>query len=1107
MRSDRKSSDTADDETAKSEVPSFKSILKERGLLHEKNALNRLKTDGADVLECLVSRYDLEEKAALYLANGALERDVVYQMPFVHEGIRGIADFVIRDGDRHLAVDAKLARKEAKPGHVLQLCFYTDAIEEATGRRPTHIEIWLGGLGEDGNHRVERHRIKDVDAYWRQMKKELKRAIDSPIETVAEPCSHCQFCEFADRCNEEWVQKDSVHFVSGVTKRDRAKLALAGIEMRSDLASLKTHVDGMEENRLARLCRQAELQVEALPRLDEVPEDFPNSSMRIEFNVPDPEEPLITGLHALPPPDEGDLFLDYEGHPFWTVEEGLIFLFGLHFRKNGEWVYEDWWAHSKEDERNQANALVRWVAERRVRHPGMHVYHYNHTERSNLASLVRDGGSDELGENLDQLKTEGIFVDLLQIIRKGIQVGVPSYGLKNIEKVAGYRRPVDDSVGRGADAVTYYEAWMQSGAGALAHPLLESIREYNEEDVVATRYVRDWLLSLRAPAGVTEWPVLTEGEEIKPLDAEEAYLVGFPVGTAERLLGDVLGYWERERRKQRLDQKVALESAAVDIFADEKTIGRAQSIEIVPPRGKQQGSRLRVGWPPQPVSSEFQPSKSNEAKVVVLLDDGRVGFSAVEELGDSSAVIKWPSVEGEVDYSLMPQVAALYPDSYVDPKKKKAQLYALAQTWVNAGAAPSSLSQAILKPLFPPTPTGGLVAEARSLAEYISGLKGYVLPVQGPPGTGKTYTGAEIIARLLESSTTMRIGVCATSNAAVNNFLESLLKSLTVSEHGRVGRLGDVKSLPPGLKVAAGPDRESRQVVLGTAFGLCNLGTKGSHFDVVFIDEAGQMSLADALAVSHCSDSMVLLGDPLQLPQVSQASHPNGSGASVLVHFLGQSATVGHDRGVFLDTSRRMHPSICKFISEWRYEDKLSWDQSCSTLATTVDSLTDQGVGLRVRLLDHTGNQVRSQEEVDAVIEIVNQALGKTWTNNEGETAVIGSSDVLVVAPFNAQRRAIKEALESNANTKDVEVGTVDKFQGREAAIVVFSMAASSADDLPRGADFLFDSNRLNVAISRAKCLAFIVCNESLLSSRARSVEQMKLISGLCSFVEAAVPI
>ena len=1107
-RAEVASGDAGGSEGSASLGPSMADILRERGNIHERNAVARLKADGLEVFECEVTGRNLEEKASIYAAEGVLDNEVVYQMPFVLEGMRGIADFIIHDGDEHLPVDTKLVRKEAKPGHVLQLCFYADAITQLTGKRPTHIEIWLGGIDSNGTPKKERHRLQDFDAYWHRMRGEISRAIENLVETKPEPCDHCSFCEYSPRCEAEWRTQDSVHFVAGVSKQDRKKLSQVGIETRQALAQSSGPIPDMDPDRSIIIQRQAQLQVEACPDPIEAARFTAHPAMSVQLLEHDPEDPTLQGLSLLPRPDEGDLFLDYEGHPFWTVDEGLIFLFGLHYRAGANWTYEAWWAHSKQDEREQSHALVEWIAERRRQFPGMHVYHYNHTERSTLATLLNESdSSDQISELFDRLQADGCFVDLLKIVRQSLLVGVESYGLKNIEKVAGYERPDADGVGRGADAVASYEQWMVQGGGESNRSLLGAISDYNEQDVVATRHVREWLLSLRERAGISAWPAVDEAGEVDEVDPLETALLAHPVGTPEHLLGDVLGYWRREQIKQNVDNRIALEAAGIDINASEDTIGRAQAIELVAPTGKQKKPRLLISWPDQVVSTEFDPSGGSKPGVSLLLGDGRIRSSSIEELNGNTAVIALPKKDDEDDDNAIPHVVALKPYTFFSPQKKKDQLIALASKWADPEGLRSPLSQAILNRYTPPAPVGGFGSDPVALADYVSETSGCVLPIQGPPGAGKTYTGSQMIKRLMEKSTNIRVGVVATSNSAVNNLLEAVLDVVPSSEWSRIGRFGAADEVPTDLKDVKSPKHEDRQVVFGTAFGLCNLGSKGAHFDVVFVDEAGQFALVDALAVSHAASSMVLLGDPLQLPQVSQASHPGGSEASILEHMLNGEATISPQRGVFLDTSWRMHPEICDFISAWRYEGRLKSRAACAGLSTTVDDLHPQGVGLRVKLMNHSDNQVRSDEELAEVVSIVNGALGKSWTNEDGQTSVIGVSDILVVAPFNAQRRAIRSALERNESTRGIEVGTVDKFQGREAPIVIFSMASSSADDVPRGADFLFDSNRLNVAISRAKCLAYVICNEPLLRSRARSVDQMKLISGLCSFVARAIQV
>ncbi len=243
--------------------------------------------------------------------------------------------------------------------------------------------------------------------------------------------------------------------------------------------------------------------------------------------------------------------------------------------------------------------------------------------------------------------------------------------------------------------------------------------------------------------------------------------------------------------------------------------------------------------------------------------------------------------------------------------------------------------------------------------------------------------------------------------------------------------------------------------------------------------------------------NVILLGDPLQLAQVSQGTHPPGTEASVLEHLLGEHATIPPDRGVFLERTRRMHPDVCRFISAVVYESRLEGIPELARQTTAF------GTGLRFRPVDHLGNASASTDEAEAVAAEIRKMVGGSWTDREGQTQPLRQTDFMVVAPYNAQVRRLREALRT-AGLTDVPVGTVDKFQGREAPVVFYSMATSSAEDVPRTLEFLFSRNRLNVAVSRAMCLAFVVASPRLLKSRARTIDQMRLINALCRFVDLA---
>jgi uncharacterized protein len=456
---------------------------------------------------------------------------------------------------------------------------------------------------------------------------------------------------------------------------------------------------------------------------------------------------------------------------------------------------------------------------------------------------------------------------------------------------------------------------------------------------------------------------------------------------------------------------------------------------------------------------------------------------------------------------------ALIPGVPVQTKEQKGALARLASSILAGDGRYSALRDILART--PPRLRGRAsgerlqtieIAEQRALA---ASLDGSYLFIQGPPGTGKTWTGARLITELIRSG--RRVGVAATSHKAIHNLLDEVEKA--AGEEGlrfrglKKASAGNDESCYDGNFVTNATDvaafaRANSDVRLfaGTAWLFANGDLDGGvapAIDTLVIDEAGQVSLADALAMGTCARNVVLLGDPLQLAQVSQGTHPAGTGVSVLEHLLGDHPTIPPDMGVFLERTRRMHPDVCGFISEVVYEGRLDG------MPELAQQRTAFGAGLRFRPVEHSGNQSASTEEATAVALEIGKMLGGSWTDRDGATRPLRENDFMVVAPYNAQVRRLREALRA-AGLAHVPVGTVDKFQGREAPVVFYSMATSSAEDVPRTLQFLFSRNRLNVAVSRAMCLALVVASPLLLESRARTIEQMRLINALCRFVDLA---
>jgi uncharacterized protein len=386
-------------------------------------------------------------------------------------------------------------------------------------------------------------------------------------------------------------------------------------------------------------------------------------------------------------------------------------------------------------------------------------------------------------------------------------------------------------------------------------------------------------------------------------------------------------------------------------------------------------------------------------------------------------------------------------------------------------------------------------------------LDGGVLPIQGPPGAGKTHTGARMICTLAQSG--KKIGITANSHKVIRNILDKVIEAANEADVSVqcIQKASEKEPNIPGLQFTTdnaallAAIRTTCQVAGGTAW-LWARPDAFASVDVLFIDEAAQMSLANVLAVSQAAKSIVLLGDPRQLEEPMQGSHPEGTDVSALDHILGVHATIPADRGLFLEETWRLHPDICAFTSELFYESRLRSRAGLDLQKIKSDSRVG-GVGLRFLPVIHEGNQSSSPEEAEVIRDLVDEILASnpTWIDREGNEAAIGLNDILIIAPYNAQ------VFELQQRIAGAKIGTVDKFQGQEAPIVIYSMTTSSHADAPRGMEFLYSSNRLNVATSRARCVCVLVGSPAAFEAECRTPRQMQLINAFCRYLEMATSI
>jgi uncharacterized protein len=1079
---------------ARTPLNALAEILIDKGNQHESSCLDDYEAMGKTIYE--VPGRNADESFAEWVdrVSGSMDTgfDVIYQMPFIHEGMRGIADFLVRVDDeagyaRYEPVDAKLTRSKAKPGHVMQLCFYAEAIAALTGSTPRRMHIWLGSGS------VETLSVEEFLPYWRRLRRQLSAILDSDAETITTRprlCESCEYCEFQGHCESQWRADDALSFVANSRENERSVLEAAGVITLAQLATRTEAVADLREEKRQRLTRQAALQVTSRSA------SGPPAYELIEVS----EDPVYGhGFELLPLPDRGDVFFDFEGDPFWTPQHDLMFLAGLLYQDDaGSWIYDERWAHTLADQQTMIKTLVEFFAARREVFPHMHVYHYNHTEKSAIERLMRDAEDENL---FASLVDSGMFVDLFTVAKNAIRVGTESYGLKHLEHLVEYQRGA--GIEQGAGAVVEYEEWMRTGEDER----LRSIARYNCDDVESTRALRDWLVAQR-PEDL-EWrePFITEEEYELDTDELVEGLHLFAEDSGEYLLGDLLNYWRRERSADVTPKYVALNGDYTALYENIDYLTNLKFLRMEEPTGRERTKRMVLEWPEQVMDRSLEKG-SDVLFAGVGAPYGKASITAID-FDRREVSLRWGAVQEE--QGGVP--AVLTRDRYFRPGTKASVLKDLARQVLTPDehGAPGRLATALLASE-PPRfrqghgPVEGIFRdELASIYEWVDDLDESFVAFQGPPGTGKTYSGSHVIHHLITSG--KRVGVVAMSHPAIDNLMMA-----TYEVFNDAGDLDQLRALRWQNTTDGTPleyfatysqkkdDLTSGEfnLVGGTAWLFSRPEMRQFPVDVLIVDEAGQLALADAVASTNGARNMLLLGDPLQLSQVAKAEHPGDSGSSVLQHVLGEHLTIPSTQGVFLAETWRMHPNVCHFISTQIYESRLTSNESC------VQQDTEFGTGLRWLEAHHSRRSTESLEEADLVAEQISQLVGTKWINQKGETRALEGSDVMVVAPYNDQVRLLRSRFQETPALSDVQVGTVDKFQGREAPVVFFTMTTSSAEDMPRGPEFLFSRNRLNVAVSRARCLAYLVCTEELLNSRAVDIDDMRLISTLSAFVEYA---
>jgi uncharacterized protein len=1118
-----------------------------RGEAHEAAVLQRFRAAGWDIAE--ISGQPETDAAWATLAAIRARADVVYQGVLLADqsadgpALLGRPDFLIRsgllptpDGDPRPArgpyevLDAKLARS-AKARAVAQVGFYSDLLARAQGFRPRWMHLALGD-GEFTSLKVD-----EYAAYERQARRLLTAFIadddgeNPPSVPYPEPVEHCVICRWSALCAGRRRHDDDLSLVAGITAGQRRALKSAGVTTRRGFAGLAELPD------LSRVSRASLASAQSQARLQVASED----AGHIEYELLEPERDAAgalvpnRGLLALPEPAPGDLFFDFEGARYYSEdgkEFGLQYLFGIidtaDVDASGTPRYTPIWAFDRRAEKRAFEQVVDFITDRRKRTPGLHVYHYNHYEPTAVDHLteLHETRQEAVGrlmgrfatreDEVDDLFRCGAFVDLYRVVRQGIRAGVESYSIKRLEPLCGYARQVDlrDATG----ALIAFEAAIDDGMAADEHDRQRVVAGYNQDDCRAALALRDWLEERRVDLAARlsqELPRPAVAGEVRATEDPElarirdALLAGVPDDlsacsaeqNAKALLADLLD-WHRREAKPGWWRYFYL-----------RTLGPAELIDEPDALGGLTGGDVVAEVRRSVVRRFFFPAQEHR------FAPGDTAHDSVTDRGWT--VVAIDDALGVIDLKIGvgydgPLPVSLVPEGPIRTPAQRDRLRDLGARVVRDGVSGRDAATALLLRSRPAD--GALRGEPlRNAGETPAGaavrlalaVRDSYLPIQGPPGTGKTFTAARQILELIADGRT--VGITGPSHAVINNLIGKVCEC--ADARGVAVRIGqradrDNPHLHPRA-TALGYDRLEQgiragelDVIAGTSWMWSREQFAGST-DVLFVDEAGQLSLADVLSVAHAAGTLVLLGDPQQLAQPTDVAHPPGAGASALEHILGDHATMPADAGLLLDRTWRMHPQLCRYTSDVFYDGRL----------TAVEGLDRQvilgehpllGAGLRIVEVSHEGNTNASPEEAAQVARLVGDLLGFQWRDKDGAQHPIGPRDILVITPYNAQIRSIREALALAGYPPEVQVGTVDKFQGREAPVAIYSMATSSADDASRGLEFLYDHRRLNVATSRAKAMAIVVASPRLVQVSCRTPRQMLLVNTLCRAWESA---
>ena len=1056
-------------------------LFQEKGYLHEKNYLNQLKQDYSNIVE--INEKTLEEK--IKKTNEALKSgaDIIFQAAFTSDNLIGYADFLIKKntpsalGDySYEVIDTKNSTKE-RAKFLLQLCFYNELLSKAQGVDPIHTHLVMG---DNSKHT---YIVSEYIHYYRKNKKRFLDFVNSKKSNLyPEKCNYCELCDWQERCENIWKEDNYINQIAGINKNQINKIKKTDIKTIKELSNInltKNEID-IYPLTLDRLKSQAALQQHKLDTGEDKFEILELSKDK--------------GFNRMPLSSDNDLYFDIEGDPFFEGGR-LEYLFGIYFIEDKKTIFKAFWGTNHKEEEKNFRSLMSFIWKHIQKYPESNIYHYSNYEVEALKRLSNQYAIAE--HELDNLLRREKFCDLFTIVRESIRISEPAYSIKNLETF--YMKKRLQNIKNGGESIEIFHLWLQT----KNKKYLDELEEYNKIDCISTHDLHEWLLKLRPDNSQWFTSNYLEKENNEKIDSKKEWEIEFDeykkklsdlsLKNEDRLpitIINLLEYHSRDKKSEWWRQFDRQNKFHDELIDDNECLAMMEMVDE--PISDKRSYIYTYQYPEQ--DHKFR-EKSEGIDIVDLKFGG-----TILDIDREKRIIELRLGKGK----LLEHVLTLGPKMSPSTGPLRKALYKYANNHLHKNKKYLAINDLLRN--IPPRlkiKKDKLISNYKNLEEeaieVVENLDNSTIFIQGPPGTGKTYIASKIIISLIKKGKT--VGITSNSHKAIHVLLDQIEEQANKIKFSFNGvkkfSKDDDKydgSIIENIKNTESIDTSENKLIAGTSW-LFSHDHMDQKLDYLFIDEAGQVALANAVAAGTAAKNIVLIGDPNQLSNVNIGHHPGKSGLSSVEYVLGDDKTVPANKGIFLEKTRRLNKQICEFVSEAFYDGRLSSfienDNRKILFKSPIQGINSQGI--HVIYSDHIGCSQKSIEEGEVIKKLFTSFLKQSQITIDGKNKPITIDDILVVTPFNVQVNFLQSILPVGAR-----IGTIDKFQGQEASIVLISMVSSSAEDMPRNIDFLFSKNRLNVALSRAQCLAVMVLNPNLFEVPCGQIKDMKSVNNFC---------